>query len=361
MNILMISRSTLFSSPGGDTIQMIKTAEELRNLNVNVDIKLTNDKIEYKNYDLIHFFNIIRPADILYHIKKSKLRYVVSTIFVDYTEFEKQVRSGFRSIVFKLLSGDTIEYLKAIVKHVLRIEKIMSLSYIFLGHKRSVKLISSNAEALLPNSKSELERFITKYNTKPKDATIVPNGIEIKKYEDITQNEKFVNSIVCVGRIEGRKNQLNLIKAMKDINIPLYIIGNVSPNSKDYLNSCQTLAKEYDHIHFIPHIDQLELYAIMKAAKVHVLPSWFETTGLVSLEAAYLDTNIVVTHKGDQDEYFQDLAEYCEPDDIVSIKNAILSAYNRPVTNDLKIRIEENYTWEQAAINTLEAYKKTQV
>ena len=37
------------------------------------DIKLTNEKIDYSKYDLLHFFNITRPADILYHLEKSSL------------------------------------------------------------------------------------------------------------------------------------------------------------------------------------------------------------------------------------------------------------------------------------------------
>ena len=78
MRILMVSRETLFSSPGGDTTQIINTAKYLRLLGCNVDIEikaLTN----YSQYDLIHFFNIARPDDILVHVTRSKLPFFPGT------------------------------------------------------------------------------------------------------------------------------------------------------------------------------------------------------------------------------------------------------------------------------------------
>ena len=70
MKVAFIARSSLHSTKGGDTIQMMQTARCLKKLNVEIDIKLTDEKINYKEYDLLHFFNLIRPADILPHIQK---------------------------------------------------------------------------------------------------------------------------------------------------------------------------------------------------------------------------------------------------------------------------------------------------
>jgi glycosyltransferase involved in cell wall biosynthesis len=82
-----------------------------------------------------------------------------------------------------------------------------------------------------------------------------------------------------------------------------------------------------------------------------------ETPGLSSLEAAVMGSNIVVTKKGDTEEYFEDFAFYCEPDDIMSIKIAIEKAYNTQFNPKLKEKILNNYTWEKTAEKTAEAYK----
>ena len=63
MKVALISRSSLFSVKGGDTTQIVKTGEELNKLGVQTEIKLANEKINYEEYDLLHFFNLIRPAD----------------------------------------------------------------------------------------------------------------------------------------------------------------------------------------------------------------------------------------------------------------------------------------------------------
>jgi hypothetical protein len=74
IHILFISRATLFNTKGGDTVQVENTARALEQLGLKVSIERCDNKnIQYNQYHLLHFFNIIRPADILYHIQKSNL------------------------------------------------------------------------------------------------------------------------------------------------------------------------------------------------------------------------------------------------------------------------------------------------
>jgi glycosyltransferase involved in cell wall biosynthesis len=91
---------------------------------------------------------------------------------------------------------------------------------------------------------------------------------------------------------------------------------------------------------------------------VHVLPSWFETTGLSSLEAAVMGCNIVISNRGDAGAYFGNRAFYCEPSSPESIRTAIEQAAAAPVQQDLIEHIQTNYTWKKAAAETLAAYKK---
>src|SRR5215213_3253762 len=152
MNILFLFRATLYSNPGGDTIQITNTAEGLKKMGINVDVQLTNAKITYTSYDLIHFFNIIRPGDILFHIEASGKPYVVSTIFVDYSEYERKTSTGIKSIGFRIISADLIEYIKILARLVVNNEKIVSPQYFLKGQKKSIQYIISNASLLLPNS-----------------------------------------------------------------------------------------------------------------------------------------------------------------------------------------------------------------
>jgi len=351
----MIARRTLHSSPGGDTIQIVSTAKYLKLLDIEVDIFIGDGEVDYSKYDIMHFFNIIRPDDILPHIFKSKLPYVVSTIFVDFSEYEKN-RKGVLGLLANIISSDNLEYLKAIGRFLKNGDKISSKYYLFKGHRASIKYIARKAKLLLPNSHSEYLRFVKKYKIESPYFKI-PNAIDNSVFsKDISPNKAFENHVISVGRIEGRKNQLNLIKALKETDLFLTIIGQSSPNHIAYYNECVKIINESDNMQLIDHMDHIQLASIFKAAKVHVLPSWFETTGLSSLEAAIMDCNIVVSQKGDTKEYFQDLAYYCEPEDIISIKNAVLKAFNTPNESSLKQLILEQYVWEKTAEQTLKAY-----
>lgn len=356
INILMIARQTLNSSPGGDTVQINSTAHYLRKMGFKVDIALAKDSIDYTRYHLVHFFNIIRPDDILSHIVKTDLPFVISTIFVEYTEYEQQNRKGLLKLVTRVFNGDQLEYLKSLARVMLNGDKINSMRYFLSGQRQSVRYAAKHASMLLPNSVSEYTRFEKRYHVK-NSFIKVPNAVDVSVFtDDIKPDLNYEDAILCVGRIEGRKNQLNLMKALIDTNLKLVIIGKPSPNHLKYYQECLDIASRHDNIKFVEHIDHQQLVSIYKAAKVHVLPSWFETTGLSSLEAAIMGCNIVVTPKGDTREYFGDWAYYCEPDDIASIREAVLKAHAAPVDPGLRNYILEHYTWEQAAIKTAEAY-----
>jgi glycosyltransferase involved in cell wall biosynthesis len=355
VNILFISRSTLYSSAGGDTVQIVKTAEFLRLAGYRVDIQLCTDKIDYRPYDLLHFFNIIRPADILQHIFDSGKPYVVSTIYVDYSEYELRGRTGWTRVLFRFFSADTVEYLKVVARRIRNAEKVVSPRYLLWGHRRSIRYIIRHASCLLPNSNSEYRRLAAHYRLQ-QNYRAIPNAIDPALFTTPSGDRgRDPNLVLCVGRIEGRKNQLALIRALRDSKFELAIIGSSSPNQQDYYRQCREEAGS--NVVFIEAIRQEELVRYYASAQVHVLPSWFETTGLSSLEAAVMGCNIVITDKGDTREYFGDLAWYCEPDSPASILGAVEKAAAAGRNEALIQRIRTSYTWEAAAAETAKAYR----
>ena len=355
IKVALIARSTLFSSKGGDTIQILETAKFLTNLGITAEIKLTDEKIDYAAYDLLHFFNITRPADILYHIKRSKKPIVISPIFIDYSEYDKYHRKGIIGRFFRWLSPDSIEYIKTLARWIKRKDKLISPSYIFKGQPASIKKILNHASMLLPNSNSEYERIKNKYGYTGRNR-IIPNGIDPGLFHFNPAIKKDDNMVICVARIEGIKNQLNLIKALNNTKFRLLIIGSPATNQYNYYKECRKIAA--DNITFIEHVPQQELLQYYSKAKVHVLPSWFETTGLSSLEAAIMGCNVVISNRGDSKEYFEDMACYCDPGSPESIYAAIEKASLQNYKEALRKKIVEKYTWQRAALATASSYKE---
>jgi glycosyltransferase involved in cell wall biosynthesis len=355
ISVVMIVRSTLFSVPGGDTVQVTETARHLVMLGVDVEIRHTNDLINYNKYDLLHFFNIIRPADILYHIKKTRKPFVISTILVDYSGYDKIYRKGLAGFLFRFLSADKIEYLKNISRWLLGRDSLMSKSYLWKGQRNSIREILRKAEMVLPNSNLEYERLVKQYSVDPR-YMIIPNGINIALFTPDPTIERDPFLVLCVARIEGVKNQLNLIKALNGTKYRLLLIGAPAPNQSAYYIACRKAAG--NNVSFIGQLAQTALLKYYNQATTHILPSWFETTGLSSLEAAAMGCNVVISCKGDANEYFGEHAFYCEPSSEESIRSSIDKAAAAPFNMALQQKIKNNYTWQQAAAATLNAYRK---
>ena len=142
MKVLFISRATLFSGNGGDTVQIKNTAAYLRQIGVEVTIELCNNKaIDYNGYDLVHYFNIIRPSDIIYHIDKSKLPFVVSSIELEYKDQVKDYQQAIKDRILAVLDINTQDDIKSIARAVRDGERIISYKYLWLGHKETIRYI----------------------------------------------------------------------------------------------------------------------------------------------------------------------------------------------------------------------------
>ena len=345
----------MFDVPGGDTVQVMQTARHLQAIGIQTDIKLSKDEIDYKDYDLLHFFNLTRPADILYHSKKSGKPFVVSTILCNYTEYDKHHRKGV-GMLFSMLPSHGIEYVKTIARWVLGKDHLASKEYLWKGQRRSITEVLQQASMVLPNSRSEYHRIMKDYPCRLKYA-VIPNGVDQCLFKQDESVEKDPLMVLCVARIEGIKNQLNLIKAINNTPYKLILIGSHAPNQKPYYDECRSIAGP--NITFINHIPQHELLGYYQKAKVHILPSWFETTGLSSIEGAVMGCNIVITAKGDAKEYFGNHAFYCDPGNPESILNAVEQASLSPYNEHLHDLILQKYTWQRAATETLKAYQQT--
>ncbi|TNE81190.1 MAG: glycosyltransferase [Bacteroidetes bacterium] len=355
LRIAFISRPSLFTVRGGDTVQMTSTASALRSLGVQVDIFTSNQTIDYAKYDLLHFFNIIRPASILHHTSKSGLPYVLSPVYVEYAAYEETQAHPVRRILASAVGKHRMEYIKVLGRYAKSREPIGSFYYLSRGHYSSIRKVLQNCSYLLPNSESEGKRLLKDFPTDtPWKA--VPNGAdtELFRFKGDALREK--NTVLCSARIEGRKNQLGLIRALRGTGIKLWLAGKAAPNHSAYYEQCVSEADE--NVTFLGQLDFEDLVNLYHRAEVHAMPSWFETTGLSSLEAALCGSKLVMSRLGDEYDYFQDDVHYAKPDDIQSIRQAVLAALDSQRSDKLRERILRDYTWGRCAELTLQAYKE---
>lgn len=365
MRILMVNREDVYTVPGGDTIQMVQTMAALKKSGgVDVDVSTAAECSSINAYDLIHVINWEQLERVI-----SKFNWeprvgppiVLSTVFwlqtghwfdhsVSTSRLWKSIRKGF---------GE--RYSRSIY------ERWQMIKFQRSTEGERIRELLSLPEQLLPNSKIELSYLETVMNLKGQLAarsTVVPNGVRKELFESIPQpNPTFIQKygvrdfVLQVGRIQSAKNQLALIQALAGLSVPIVFIGQPSPYETDYYSRCKEEGEKRGNVIFIEHLSQEELAGIYVLAAVHALPSFRETPGLVSLEAAAAGCRIVSTAVGSTYEYFGDDAWYCDPWNRQSIRQSVLRALNSPKSMKLRNRILQEFTWDNAAEATLRAYK----
>jgi glycosyltransferase involved in cell wall biosynthesis len=354
MRIAFITRSTLYKVPGGDTVQVLQTVKYLKKQGIEATVFLTDQEIDYSGFDLLHFSNITRPSDILFHITRTDKPFLLSPILIDYSEYDRQHRKGISGFILRRFPPGGNEYIKTLGRWLAGKDKLQSKDYIWKGQQKSIREILGRVARLLPASEKEYKRLQELYNIDT-GYSIVPNGIDPAVFHPDEKVKKDDKLVICAARVEGIKNQLNLIRALNDTDYTLLLVGTYAPNQKKYYNTCRKIAAK--NILFHDQVSQDVLSSYYKAAKVHALPSWFETCGLSSLEAAAMGCNVVITDKGYTREYFGDDGFYCNPADPSSIYSAIEKAAQSPCRKNLQEKILNRYTWQHTADITLNTCK----
>jgi glycosyltransferase involved in cell wall biosynthesis len=215
---------------------------------------------------------------------------------------------------------------------------------------------------ILPNSEAEARQVSRLFGINKDKMHVVYLGVDQRFAE--SQKSQFIEKyrvddfVLSVGRIEPRKNQLNLIKAINKSRYRLILIGDPVHGYDEYYNQCKRIAKSGTiFIDRISHEDSL-LASAYAACSLFVLPSWFETPGLVALEAGLAGAKLCVTNGGSTHEYFKDYVEYLNPASQQDILASINRAFERLPKAGLKEHIRDNFLWKHAVDENIKAYEK---
>lgn len=367
MKVLIQSRKNFYSLRGGDTVQIEKTKAELEKLGVEVDISLEFEP-DLADYDLVHLTNVTRIQETYLHVKNAKKQgkpIALSTIYWPMDEFEKKGQVGIRKVINSILGIDNQERIKAIARFIKDKESrnLATKNLWRIGYTKMQQFVVNNVDYFLPNSEMEMDEFCKSFGIPKERYSVIPNAIDevIAKFQmeqpTPEKYKQYDGAIICVGRIEPRKNQLSLVRALDQSGYKLVLVGAVSENQKQYFGEIKEIMDRNSSFYYIPKIENSELYQLYKVCKVSTLPSWLDTPGLVSLEAASMGCNLAISSKGSTTEYFGEYAEYCLPDDIAGIREAVDRAYIKSKDENLRKRIFSNYTWKVAGKKTLECYE----
>lgn len=138
--------------------------------------------------------------------------------------------------------------------------------------------------------------------------------------------------IVCVGTIEERKNQVNLIKAMSQLPADVHLVIVGRPHGKYISNVHAEIRKQglKDRVHIVSNAAFEDFPAFYAGSICSAYVSRFEGFGIPILESMCCDTPVVTSNVSSMPEAGGDAALYASPDDVAEIAKQLNSIVQNP-------------------------------
>lgn len=304
---------------------------------------------------LVHPYNVLkkRGLDIsLIDIFNKNLKYDILHFFGlhygHYRIISMAKAAGIKIILSPISYATKKQFVGSLFHRINKYIKIPTTQHLH----REIILLS---DKVIPNSYAEkiwLEKY---FNLKLNNYTIAYNAISKNFFEDIryefTETYGINDFILCVGKIEPRKHQLELAKLIQKTNYKIVFIGAPVLDAIKYFEEFIDIVNKSENIyHFMPFEQESNLFkSAYICSKIHILLGDNETPGIANLEAIVAGKNIVVNDCKPVREYFTINAFYCNNQSNSSILNAIDLAISSPINKDFIKECELKYSWENMA------------
>jgi len=175
----------------------------------------------------------------------------------------------------------------------------------------SEKALVRDCNRIIAPTEREKEYLIHYYDASPKAITVIPCGVNLELFrsveKEIARNYLGLDGkgiILFVGRIVPLKGIDKLLMAMTYLEngqrLKLLVIGG-DEYCQDEMKRLKSLAQSlqiHDSVSFLGLVKHEELPYFYSAADLCVLPSYYESFGLVALESLACGTPVVVTKVG---------------------------------------------------------------
>jgi len=234
------------------------------------------------------------------------------------------------------------------------------------------------ADRLIAANPVEFGHLVDLYAADPHKVRIVPCGVDIDLFQPIPQREARARLglddgqyVLFVGRLEPLKGLDMLIDAINILvstgsKARLLIAGgNLDGEVARTLRACVADQHLTEYIRFLGPIDQSVLPLYYCAADLCAMPSFYESFGMVAIEAMACGTPVVASRAGGLQFTVRDgqTGYLVPPGDAVLLAGAIANVLADRALRDrlgqAAARLAKSYSWDQVSCSILSLYLET--
>ncbi len=222
----------------------------------------------------------------------------------------------------------------------------------YVNHQQEA--IYALADKVICPSNMEKQRFLLYYPQHRQKVEIIPNGIDIKRIKP--KRKILPNRLLYVGRTAKSKGIETLLQSLPQVlrklpNTVLHVVGHGSSSSAKRIDRLISRHNLKRNIVFHPWIPQEELFHFYHQCTLVVIPSYYESFGMVMLESMAHGTPVIVTTAvGAAENMSRSVVLKVPPKDNKTLANAIISlAKDRTALirrGKQGIGIAREYTWD---------------
>jgi len=185
---------------------------------------------------------------------------------------------------------------------------------------------------------------------------VVPNGVSDEFLALLPSGQTAQRKgIAVVGRIERRKNSVNLVRVLRETGIPTAFIGQINPNERAYGQEFLREVHASAQVSYRGPLSRAAVAEELSRTRLHVLASFAEVFPLVDLEALACGCAVVTTKYSLSTAHIAEMATVVDPFGLTPAP--ILSAYAKGSLAASPRLVRERFTWDAAAAILLAAYK----
>ncbi len=239
----------------------------------------------------------------------------------------------------------------------------------------SERELSQSCDLIIAATDREKEDLVYYYNTKRDRIAVIPCGVNLDLFKPLNREKvreilglHYQKIVLFVGRLDPLKGLEKLLQAFSIVTekwaADLVIVGGDehSHSGTDKLNNTAGELDIKDNVHFIGSVEQEKVPLYYSAADICIIPSYYESFGMVALESLACGTPVIASNVGAMKNIIKDpiagevIVDNSPHELAMKIAEVLSVKRDQVLDKEARRKLVTRYSWNNIADMLLERY-----